>query len=39
MEWAAKNGSVNGYDNGKFGSNGSITREQVAAIIHRFLEG
>lgn len=39
MEWAAKNGSVNGYDNGKFGSNDNITREQVAAIIHRFLEG
>ena len=39
MEWAAKSGIFNGYDNGKFGSNDNITREQVAAIIHRFLEG
>ncbi len=38
VEWAAKNGIVNGYDNGKFGPNDNITREQLAAILYRYAK-
>ncbi len=34
--WAGANGIVNGYGDGRFGSNDTITREQLAAIIARY---
>ena len=34
--WAAANGIVTGYDNGSFGPNDPITREQLAAILYRY---
>ncbi len=36
VEWAADNGIVNGYGNGKFGVNDEVTVEQAAAIIARY---
>jgi len=36
--WAAANGIVTGYGNGKFGPDDSITREQMAAILMRYAE-
>lgn len=35
--WAANNGIITGYENGKFGPNDMITREQMATILYRFL--
>ena len=35
VRWAASCGIVAGYDNGNFGPNDSITREQLAAILYR----
>ncbi|MDR1570962.1 MAG: S-layer homology domain-containing protein, partial [Clostridiales Family XIII bacterium] len=34
--WAAANGIVKGYGDGRFGPDDAITREQMAAIIHRY---
>lgn len=34
--WAASNGIVKGYGNGKFGPADTLTREQFAAILHRY---
>ena len=36
--WANQNGIVTGYDNGLFGTNDNITREQMAAILYRYAE-
>ena len=36
VAWAARNGIVTGYDNGKFGVNDNVTREQMAAILYRY---
>lgn len=36
VEWAAENGIVNGYGDSQFGTNDSITREQMCAIIVRY---
>lgn len=36
ITWAAANGIVGGYGNGKFGPDDSITREQLAAILYRY---
>ena len=36
VNWAAANGIVNGYGNGKFGPDDTITREQMAAILYRY---
>ncbi len=36
--WAAANKIINGYGDGTFGADDSITREQLAAILHRFCE-
>ena len=36
VEWAAMNGIVNGYGNGKFGPDDPVTREQLAAILYRY---
>lgn len=38
VEWAAANGIVLGYDNGNYGPNDPVTREQLAAILCRFAE-
>jgi hypothetical protein len=34
--WANTNGIVEGYDDGRFGPNDNITREQMAAILYRY---
>lgn len=34
--WASQNALVNGYDENHFAPNDSITREQIAAIMHRY---
>ena len=36
VDWAAENGIVEGYGNGKFGPNDLITREQMAIMLYRF---
>ena len=36
--WASENGIVLGYDNGKFGTNDNITREQFATIMFRYAK-
>ena len=35
--WAQSNGIVTGYQDGTFGPNRSITREQFAAILYRYM--
>lgn len=35
VAWAEQNGVVNGVGNGRFDPNGSVTREQLATILHR----
>ena len=35
VRWAASCGIVAGYDNGNFGPNDPVTREQLAAILYR----
>ena len=36
VAWASANGIVTGYDNGNFGPEDTITREQLAVIFHRY---
>jgi hypothetical protein len=36
--WAAEKGIITGYDNGLFGINNSVTREQFAAILYRYAQ-
>ena len=36
VNWAAAQGIVEGYGNGSFGPEDSITREQLAAILYRY---
>ena len=36
IRWAASERIVEGYGNGKFGTNDDITREQLAAILYRY---
>ena len=38
IRWAAANGIVTGYGNGKFGPNDVLTREQLAAILYRYAK-
>ena len=38
VAWAAEHGIVNGYGDGLFGPNDRITREQLAAILHRYAQ-
>ena len=38
VSWAAANGVVNGYENGLFGKDDPITREQLAAILYRYAD-
>ncbi len=37
VAWAVDKGIIKGYDNGKFGVGDSITREQVATILFRYV--
>lgn len=39
VEWAAREGIVEGYGSGKFGPNDPVTREQLAAILFRYAGG
>ena len=36
VAWAAANGIVTGYSDAEFGPSNNITREQMAAIMHRY---
>jgi len=38
VAWAQQNGIVKGYDENTFGPNDNITREQIAAIMHRYAK-
>lgn len=38
VSWAAEKGIVNGYEDGRFGPNGSVTREEMAAMLMRYAE-
>lgn len=38
VNWAAKEGIVNGYGNGKFGPDDPITREQMATMLYRYAK-
>ena len=38
VRWAADCGVVKGYDNGCFGPNDAVTREQMAAILYRYAQ-
>ena len=38
VRWAASLGIAGGYGDGRFGTNDFVTREQVAAILHRFAK-
>ena len=38
VAWATANGIVNGYDSNTFGTNDSVTREQMMTILVRFAE-
>ena len=38
VKWATKNGIIHGYDNGNFGPNDPITREQLAVILKQYTE-
>lgn len=38
VTWAAENGIVGGYGNGKYGPDDPITREQLAAILWRYAK-
>ena len=36
--WASENGIVDGYENGKFGLDDPVTREQAVAILYRYAK-
>lgn len=36
--WANQNGVVSGYNNGKFGGDGTLTREQLASMLYRYAK-
>jgi hypothetical protein len=38
VKWAAANGIVAGYGGGKYGPNDNITRQDLAAILHRYAD-
>ncbi|MCF6412793.1 S-layer homology domain-containing protein [Collinsella tanakaei] len=39
VDWAIGNGVFHGYDNGDFGPNDILTREQAAAVLYNYLGG
>lgn len=38
VKWAVANGIITGYDNGTFGPNDTITREQLISILYRYAK-
>ena len=38
VRWAAGCGVVKGYDNGSFGPNDAVTREQMVTILYRYAQ-
>lgn len=38
VAWASANGVVSGYENGGFGPEDQVTREQLAAILYRYAQ-
>lgn len=38
VNWAAANGIVSGYENGKFGPNDAVTRQQMIAILYQYAK-
>ena len=38
VKWATQNGIVSGYNNGKFGPNDPITREQLSVILNNYCK-
>lgn len=36
--WAEEEGIVSGYDNGKFGTNDKITREQISVMLYKYAQ-
>ena len=38
VAWAEKNGIVQGFDDGTFRPEGAVTRQQLAAILFRYME-
>ncbi len=38
IRWATSEGVAEGYGNGKFGPDDSITREQLAAMLYRYAQ-
>ena len=36
--WAAGEGIISGYGDGRFGTNDPVTREQMAAILYRYIQ-
>ena len=38
VEWAASEGIVKGYGDGRFGPSDPVTREQLAAILYRYAQ-
>ncbi|SBW04877.1 exported hypothetical protein [uncultured Eubacteriales bacterium] len=38
VRWANATGIITGYDSGMFGTNDSVTREQLAAILYRYAD-
>lgn len=38
VNWAAAAGIVNGYEDGRFAPNESVTREQLASILYRYAQ-
>lgn len=38
VRWAAEQGIVTGYDDGRFGPNDTVTREQLAAMLARYAQ-
>ncbi len=36
VAWASRNDIVNGYEDGRFGPNDNVTREQIATILYRY---
>lgn len=39
VSWASANGFMLGYDNGGFGPDDKLTREQMITVLHRCLDG
>ena len=38
MRWAVQQGVTNGYEDGRFGSNDHVTREQIVVMMYRYAK-